>query len=1157
MEVVAIRGSPLVILAVVLVVLGANLTGVVGIVGTVSAAPTTLYVDDGAAPSDPFCAPDTENFTRYQDVPTAVTNAKEGDTITICDGTYGEPIVVNKRLTIVGAGGVLDYGGSRGWAIFVEIGSDGTIIENLTIQNTDIGVFIRGVTDATVANVSFEGIKGSAVKLSNADGATIREINVRNSTRGIVAESSSDLTVDSGTFEVLEGSGVDLQNTEGTTVNGITVRRTLSGVSIRSSASVTVADSMFEAIEERAINLQNTQTAAVRGVHVSNSSTAVMVTATRGNVVSDVEVEQVVLRNLTKGVQVNVSGGATLSELRLLHLDISGTTHGVRLSSAGRDSTLTDVTVSDSDIVGSSGHGVQMSTTDDNALLQSFLLRNLTVDGMGTGEGIGLTVQQGVTRDITLRGSSIQSNAIGMAIRSNSLLDNVTVFETRIIGSEQGILVDGGNPGSFAAVGIHGNLIAGSNDVGVLVTDGTDPRRINVTRNVLRDNAFGVRNEGTGVLTAWLNYWGDDSGPSTQRGVIDPVSLVPANGDGNAVSGNIHFDPWIGKGACAEPGVRSVVDGPFELYDVSVGRSESQFICAWDLAPLTLRPDPGDAAMSIENLNLSYDLPGTNGPVSADRPNVSIYEAGEAFDLRFGAGSTDASAFAGTDTQLIVIRDPISTDPSFDIGFDSVTDATVLRNDAESVSVRKDWGTIDETGRLSGSFTPSVSGSYTFVLVRPDFGPGVKNSSEQRVVRVDGGITVLGFETVAVREMNADASAMSVDTSSAGYPAGSEIPFDLSSNLAGTTDHAVLLYNESLFHNATATVRVDATATAVLAGELDSASDVSVESSVPALNGFYRATGGFSTLGVDVPAGDDTGLVNPSPVVGQGMRLYDTSTANWMDTPGATPLPGSIFVVESSGPAATVDIETSQEFPAGTYRYVYVARGGNVTSSATGRVVLTTALSDTPTSTLTPTPAGEGGGGSGGGSGGGGQAADRADGEVEVEVAELLNTTVTIDEPAVVRVDLYNPDPAAGFITLALYADGTTVANETVRVPASSGRTVSLKATVQIPGTYDLVLDGRVLGSLTVTSGPETPTRAPSPGATTNASIGGSSTGTPSTKGEVMNPGADEPLTTPGPDASSLTGTETVVAMGMALLLLYGVGVAVYVLRERPPSTFR
>ena len=47
-------------------------------------------------PADPFCAPGpTNNSTtrRYRDVQAAVLAASEGDTIEVCDGTYGSPVV--------------------------------------------------------------------------------------------------------------------------------------------------------------------------------------------------------------------------------------------------------------------------------------------------------------------------------------------------------------------------------------------------------------------------------------------------------------------------------------------------------------------------------------------------------------------------------------------------------------------------------------------------------------------------------------------------------------------------------------------------------------------------------------------------------------------------------------------------------------------------------------------------------------------------------------------------------------------------------------------------------------------------------------------------------------------------------------------------------
>jgi hypothetical protein len=1162
--VVSWRGALAALLA-AFVVVGTGVAGVVGVAGVASAdqAGATLYVDDGtAAEGDEFCAPgsaNATNTTRYQEIQTAVLNASEGDTIRVCDGNYST-FVVNERLTVVGAGGVVDLEGASNPGVFIDIDANGAVIRGLPIRNAGVGVFARGATDVTVSDASFEGIDGPAVELSGTEGTTLRNVTVDESAVGVRVEDSPGVSVESSTFRNLTGRAVDLEDADGATVSGLNATDVSVGVSVGSSADVTVADSTFERVGESAVTVRNSGDATVGGLDVTNGSTGVEVLAAGGDEVSDVVVRDVTARNLTDGVRVGVSEGATLSGLALSDLDIAGTDRGVDLSASG-DSLLANVTVEGSAVVDSAERGVGVSTLDGIARVRNVVLADLTVEGPGSGEGIGLSAQAGEVRDVTLENSSIASHEVGVFVSNDdAVLRNATAFRNRITNNTIGVGIDESGPRSNTGdVAVRQNLVSDSTDVGVLVGDDTDVDGVRVTRNVIRGNGFGVRNEGNGVLAAWLNYWGADSGPSTASGVVDPVTGTSVDGDGDAVSSAVRFDPWLGKGACPAPGVRSVVDGPFELYEVSIGLGELQSFCAWDLAPVSLRPDPGDAATNVGNLNVSYELEGTDGPVPGDRRNVTIYEAGEPFDLQFGAGATDTSAFADNETQLIVLRDPGSTAPSFEVGFDHRDGETVLRSDAESATARPDWGTLDGDGQVSGSFDPPTAGTYTFVLVGSGFGSGVENGTSSSTVRVDGGVTVLGFETVAVRSTGAGAAVNDTNASDAGLPAGSDVPLELASNLgSGSTEHAVLLYDESRFRNATMTVRVDATAADVLAGEFDPEGDVAVESSVSALNGFYRAAVGFSALGVDVPVTDDSGRVDPSPVLGLGTRLYDTAGASRTAASGATPLNGSVIVRTSSDSSTTVEAETFRNFSTGTYRYVYLARQGRATSSDTGTVELTEPV-ETPTPTATPEDDDDDDGGGGGGGGGGGQVGG-IPGEVEVEATELLNETVTTEEPVVVRFDLFNPDPAGGPIDLSIEADGETIAEDSVRVPASSRRTVFLRTTIGTPGTYELTAENRSLGSLTVTGAATatpvptetgTPTRTPSPTDTETDPP----TATPAGD-EAMGPAPGESVESPAGGPAPATRTETVVALGMALLLLYGVGVAVYVLRDNPPSRF-
>jgi hypothetical protein len=193
---------------------------------------------------------------------------------------------------------------------------------------------------------------------------------------------------------------------------------------------------------------------------------------------------------------------------------------------------------------------------------------------------------------------------------------------------------------------------------------------------------------------------------------------------------------------------------------------------------------------------------------------------------------------------------------------------------------------------------------------------------------------------------------------------------------------------------------------------------------------------------------------------------------------------------------------------------------------------------------------------------------------VEVEDRELLNGTVTVGEEVVVRVDLANFHPAQGRITLNLTADGTLVARKTVTVGVDERRTVYLRAVPNDPGRYELRLDGVSVGTVTVTAADGSATASTEPSTGTSPTTGKTPdtvaptpeatstdwetpTATSETQSSTLAGGGTRTGTgtaTPLVGPEDPTGTDTVVAAGMSLMLLYGVGVAVYVLREHPPS---
>lgn len=197
---------------------------------------------------------------------------------------------------------------------------------------------------------------------------------------------------------------------------------------------------------------------------------------------------------------------------------------------------------------------------------------------------------------------------------------------------------------------------------------------------------------------------------------------------------------------------------------------------------------------------------------------------------------------------------------------------------------------------------------------------------------------------------------------------------------------------------------------------------------------------------------------------------------------------------------------------------------GNDLSVSTGSATLAVEAAD-----------GGGDGGDGGdGGGGGGLPGGGEPGEVAVVDGALLNGTVSAGAPVVARVDLSNPDPASGRITLRLRADGSTLAERSVSVRASTDRTVYLATRFASPGTYALAVNGVSVGTVTV-EGSATPATTALPGTPTTGP------GTPTAVSNTPEPTptdvseTDPPRTTAG-DGAGFGVVVALVAVGLALV---------------------
>ncbi len=351
----------------------------------------------------------------------------------------------------------------------------------------------------------------------------------------------------------------------------------------------------------------------------------------------------------------------------------------------------------------------------------------------------------------------------------------------------------------------------------------------------------------------------------------------------------------------------------------------------WERSLLPLRTSStGPTAIAAPETYINIESAQT-GDVPLNREEYTIHETGESVDLRFesttGAGTT---GLAGDEAQLLAVR--LSENPSsagFSEGSIRTDLASIFTNDsnANSVELLDDGdgvGSIDDNGALETSYTPDSGGAYGFVLVTVDDGQGMSVSDNN--VSVDGNVTVVGVEQTLVQE-----SPSTVDTTSDDITAGDNVSLDIETELEDdSVTHAVLLLDEDELQQRTSTVRVT--------GEIDenfSEDQVTVENSFDGVNGVSSADDDATLTGEDSTA---AGAMPSAGLIGLfGFVLSEASP----DSTGDDVMHASATTVSDTSDT-TVDVETLDSWPNGTYTYVHVAVGedSNDINSATGTVTL-------------------------------------------------------------------------------------------------------------------------------------------------------------------------------------------------------------------------
>jgi hypothetical protein len=208
-------------------------------------------------------------------------------------------------------------------------------------------------------------------------------------------------------------------------------------------------------------------------------------------------------------------------------------------SFSGCEDVTKDVTVKGNDIVGDfdlendSNAGVAITDGINYMFLDDIAgdASNITIqnnDVHGFSGGTGLVAEYGGTiSDVEITGNHVYDNKV---------LDNGTPEGTGVG------FVRNTTDGSFDNIVVTDNNIS-NNHYGVRIAgnatnetlEDVDASSITVDQNdIVNNTEWGAVNNGTNVLDATENYWGDADGPSGE-----------GLGDGDAVSTGIDFDPWL------------------------------------------------------------------------------------------------------------------------------------------------------------------------------------------------------------------------------------------------------------------------------------------------------------------------------------------------------------------------------------------------------------------------------------------------------------------------------------------------------------------------------------------------------------------------------------------------------------------------------------
>lgn len=373
-------------------------------------------------------------------------------------------------------------------------------------------------------------------------------------------------------------------------------------------------------------------------------------------------------------------------------------------------------------------------------------------------------------------------------------------------------------------------------------------------------------------------------------------------------------------------------------------------VSVWKHAPFPLRVNASASnGTVVENQMMTVKAQGAE--VRLNKQQLAVFNPDEEIQMSFQSRRPIMTrAFQNEEVQLLVAKvGPNASTTLQNAPRTSVSgalDSLMKANASGNVSYELvdlgnlEKGAIDASYDLSKEGEARGPGQYMFFVVQDTEGEGftVENGS----LAVDGKARVLGMDVAVVQAAEASASVATENATP-----GDEVTFDVNSTFThSNVSHAVVLYNESQYTNARTRIGINGPL-----GPNVSADQITVQSTLLGVNGTARVVGNASVAGVSV---DNETVRGSTTFRGLADWIVDRANASGQmsgkaPARGGSPMMGEKTYLDASGTLAvstngtgSVDVQTGEDWDAGTYRYIYIgqAKGQNNLSTTTGTVEL-------------------------------------------------------------------------------------------------------------------------------------------------------------------------------------------------------------------------